>query len=165
MKKSCGCCPSTMGTPKAVSPCWKSKGYRRAVTGAGRGAQHQAGGERSWPSMVLRHTHKPIGGKKSVRAARGGLLQVTNKNIGVKHELPLTFHTHQHGGGGGVRLGARASAAVMLNLLKESLRLHVFHDVVVHFAGRHRHLLHVLRLVARPRQGCWLNLGPRTHRK
>src|SRR5215469_16844700 len=33
--KSCGCCPSAIGTPKADSPCWKSNGYRLLVTVAG----------------------------------------------------------------------------------------------------------------------------------
>src|SRR5579863_5972551 len=35
MKKLCGCCPSTMGLPKAVSPTWNNSGYRRSVMVAG----------------------------------------------------------------------------------------------------------------------------------
>ena len=47
MKKSWGCWPSMMGLPKAVSPCWKSSGYWRAVMVAG--SSENMARRVSWP--------------------------------------------------------------------------------------------------------------------
>src|SRR6202035_1334156 len=85
--------------------------------------QHHASSKCSRPYAMLRHTHKPVGRKKSVRAARAGLLQVADEHVGVKHELPLTFGAHQHGCGRGVRLRGSARAAVVLDLLDERFRM------------------------------------------
>src|SRR6266852_5725970 len=49
MKKSWGCWPSMMGLPKAVSPCWKSSGYWRAVMVAG--SRENIARRVSWPYL------------------------------------------------------------------------------------------------------------------
>src|ERR1700722_12756378 len=115
------------GESKGGLALLEEPGIAAARNGRRLKTQHYASSEYSRPGVMLRHAHEPVGGKKFVRTARAGLLQVTDKNIGMKHELPLALCAHQHGRGCGVRLRASSSAAMVLNILNEGLRMHAHH--------------------------------------
>ena len=87
------------------------------------------------------HGHDPVGGKEFVIAAWAALLDVIEKSFPVKHEIPLAFHGHEHGGRSGIRLSIGAGGYVMLQQLDQRMGFHG-HGLFTHVLFAHMLVAH-----------------------